>query len=480
MKIIPRVLVVDKDRSIAKKLATRLGPGYNIVAASSGGKAAFKAIAAGGVDLAIVDSAMPGKAGFKLVAGIKRDKRTSLVPVILTIAPGRDRDRVDGIKAGCDDFITKPVSGDSAALRIKTALELSRNRPLLDEKEKFYNILNNMDQALVVLDSDLRISEMNEKARELLSIGPDEKKPDFIKAVRRGFGSKYAGGAKDALKGGSAVFDIERPESEDVRSLILEVRSNPIKNPLKGPRGTIAVLTDVTAKRMEEKLKRNFLDSISHKLRTPITVISGNVSMLNDGMLGPLNERQKKAAAAVSRQLRELSGQVDKLLGFVAVESGVRGAAAEKIPLKKYLSGFLAAVSAAGRGKRVETALDCPDETVALKMNSGHLDLIFNNLVENAIKFGDKDPVRVNVAVRKNAQRVEVSVSDNGRGIPPEETDKVFEKFYQIEKYFTGSVEGAGLGLAIVRRLVSAYGGSVRLSSRLGAGSTFTMTFQKA
>jgi signal transduction histidine kinase len=137
-------------------------------------------------------------------------------------------------------------------------------------------------------------------------------------------------------------------------------------------------------------------------------------------------------------------------------------------------------VSAAGRGKRVETALDCPDETVALKMNSGHLDLIFNNLVENAIKFGDKDPVRVNVAVRKNAQRVEVSVSDNGRGIPPEETDKVFEKFYQIEKYFTGSVEGAGLGLAIVRRLVSAYGGSVRLSSRLGAGSTFTMTFQKA
>jgi signal transduction histidine kinase len=231
---------------------------------------------------------------------------------------------------------------------------------------------------------------------------------------------------------------------------------------------------------MEEKLKRNFLDSLSHKLRTPITVISGNVSMLNDGILGPLNEKQKKAAAAASRQLRGLSGQVDKLLGFVAVEGGVRGAAAEKIPLKKYLSGLLAAVSAAGRGKRVETALDCPDEAVALKMNGGHIDLIINNLVENAIKFGDKDPVRVNVAVRKNAQRVEVSVSDNGRGIPPEETDKVFEKFYQIEKHFTGNVEGAGLGLAIVRRLVKAYGGSVRLSSRLGAGSTFTMTFPKA
>jgi signal transduction histidine kinase len=102
--------------------------------------------------------------------------------------------------------------------------------------------------------------------------------------------------------------------------------------------------------------------------------------------------------------------------------------------------------------------------------------MIMRNLVENAIKFNDKEIIKISISVKKAAQELEISIYDNGRGIPAEDQGKVFEKFYQIEKFFTGNVEGAGLGLALVKRLVSAYGGQIDLKSEIGKGATFTVT----
>ena len=102
--------------------------------------------------------------------------------------------------------------------------------------------------------------------------------------------------------------------------------------------------------------------------------------------------------------------------------------------------------------------------------------MIMRNLVENAIKFNNKEVIKIAISVKKLAQELEISIHDNGRGIPAEDQGKIFEKFYQIEKFFTGNVEGAGLGLALVKRLVSAYRGQIDLKSEIGKGATFTIT----
>jgi signal transduction histidine kinase len=100
---------------------------------------------------------------------------------------------------------------------------------------------------------------------------------------------------------------------------------------------------------------------------------------------------------------------------------------------------------------------------------------VFRNLIENAMKFNPKTPRMIRIAARIAEKRVDITFTDNGPGIPSEEREKIFQKFYQIEGNFTGQVQGMGLGLPLVHRIVTEHGGRVRLESELGQGSTFIL-----
>jgi signal transduction histidine kinase len=359
------------------------------------------------------------------------------------------------------------------ALRVGTAIELSRHRLLLDEKEKFYHVVDSMNNGLVVFDHNMNATFINNKARELLAINLREENTDIVGYICRRFNVIYDGDLARAMRSGPVVFDIERAETGDTRSLILEAYSHVVKSPVKGPGEILMILTDVTEERKEELSKWNFLGLISHKLRTPIAVAHGTVALLRDGMLGPVTEKQEGAYMRISESLHTLIGLVDKLLSFTTIESRTIPAGGELIKVKEYLGELTLPAAVSGSAKKTELMIDCADESVAVRMSRAHLDLIMKNLIENALKFNDKKIARVTVRAGKTAWGVEISVSDNGCGIPQEEKGKIFKKFYQIEKYFTGNVEGAGLGLSIVKRIAGVYGGQVELISEMGEGSTF-------
>ncbi|MFH1847863.1 MAG: ATP-binding protein, partial [Candidatus Omnitrophota bacterium] len=126
--------------------------------------------------------------------------------------------------------------------------------------------------------------------------------------------------------------------------------------------------------------------------------------------------------------------------------------------------------------KKIEAEIKCPDEDITAKISRIYLNLIVANLVENAVKFNDSEVVKLTISINKKDGKTEVSVKDNGIGIPPEDREKIFEKFYQGEKHFTGNVEGAGLGLALVKRLADSHDGQISLVSRIKEGTTFTFT----
>jgi signal transduction histidine kinase len=226
---------------------------------------------------------------------------------------------------------------------------------------------------------------------------------------------------------------------------------------------------------MEELVKEDFLGLISHKLRTPLAGIGGNLSLLQDGSCGPLADRQRKAVDSASKEFSVLVLLVEKLLGFIAVYSQKLDHPKKRIELKSYLPIITDAIVGRAENKNVEVGIECQEDANVV-MNKTYLDLVVGNLVENAIKHNDKDVSRISVVVKKIPGTVEISITDNGRGIPNEEYERIFEMFYQVEKNFTGQVGGFGLGLAVVKKLIEREGGEIHVISRLGQGTAFTFT----
>ena len=109
-------------------------------------------------------------------------------------------------------------------------------------------------------------------------------------------------------------------------------------------------------------------------------------------------------------------------------------------------------------------------------VDSSKVSSVIKSMVENAIKFNDKDKKKIWISVKKAEGFLEISVRDNGQGIPSEEYENVFKRFYQVEEYFTGQIEGAGLGLSFAKDIIERHKGSIKVKSKIGEGSTFTFT----
>ncbi len=237
----------------------------------------------------------------------------------------------------------------------------------------------------------------------------------------------------------------------------------------------LCVFRDDTERAQRERLKRTFLSLISHKLKTPLASITGfsDILLLELERSGVTDARLLKAARTIQGQGAKLADLVDKLLRYthldnpdatIRLEPCDLGAVAEEAV--KEMSPWLA-----DRGATVELS---KEPGLVVVGNAEHLREVVKNLVENAAKFDPKPQKQVRVTVAASGARAELRVADTGRGIPPEDHDKVFSQFHQIEQFFTGQVDGWGLGLPFVKKVVESHGGEVALESRLGAGTTVT------
>jgi signal transduction histidine kinase len=330
-----------------------------------------------------------------------------------------------------------------------------------------------MDEGIVIFDRNLKVLRINQKAKDLLMVETIDAPFDFVTNIKGKFKIQDEK-TLDNIGLMAITTDLERAETEQFKSLFLAIRTMIIREPSGEIANIVMLVRDVTEERREEMLKQNFLDLVSHKLNTPISVILGWIPMLQDESLGSLNEKKKLALKSLSKNAYELKSLIGKLLSFTTISQRKLELTGQRIELAKYLPILRQTMVKHYPEKKIELNIQCPD--IMLKINQTHFDLIINNLLENAIKFNDKDIIKIDILAETSGDKVKISVLDNGPSIPPEEKERIFEKFYQIEKNFTGQVEGLGLGLALVKRLVSAYGGQIQLESNPGKGNKFIFT----
>jgi two-component system, OmpR family, phosphate regulon sensor histidine kinase PhoR len=247
-----------------------------------------------------------------------------------------------------------------------------------------------------------------------------------------------------------------------------------LAGPLGGPaaRGALAILHDVTELERLERVRKDFVANVSHELRTPLTAIRGYAETLLEGGLEDLRNNRRFVEIILSQATR-LSNIAADLLSLSELESSGVTAPPHPVSIRAALESALRTVESAARLQGVKLLSETLDDVLVI----GHelrLEQIFVNLLDNAVKF-NRPSGEVQIEMRSKNGKVQVLIGDTGIGIPSEDLPRVFERFYRVDKARSRAMGGTGLGLSIVKHAVEQMGGSIKVDSRLGEGSEFTI-----
>jgi signal transduction histidine kinase len=221
--------------------------------------------------------------------------------------------------------------------------------------------------------------------------------------------------------------------------------------------------------------KSEFLANMSHELRTPLNAIIGFSEVLGERYFGELTEKQDEYVRDIHGSGKHLLSLINDILDLSKIEAGRMELELSDFDLPAVLENALTLVKERAQrhgialGKRVDPSLG------TVRADERKVKQIMLNLLSNAVKFTPEGG-RVSVAAKPNGSAIEISVSDTGIGIAPEDQQAVFEEFKQVGRDYTRKAEGTGLGLALTKRFVELHGGTIKLASAPGKGSTFTFT----
>lgn len=220
--------------------------------------------------------------------------------------------------------------------------------------------------------------------------------------------------------------------------------------------------------------KSDFLAVMSHELRTPLAAIMGYQELLADGITGPVTDAQGQQLGRIKASARHLLSLIDEILTFTRLDAGRETVTPEPMDLDEAVNGALEIVEPLAAAKSIELVAVSPGPGKIVESDPTKVRQILVNLLSNAVKFTDTGSVTAKASLRE--KEFDLSVSDTGIGIQPENIHRVFDPFWQVEQTATRRATGTGLGLTVTRRLANLLGGDVVVMSTPGEGTTFTVT----
>jgi two-component system, OmpR family, phosphate regulon sensor histidine kinase PhoR len=329
-------------------------------------------------------------------------------------------------------------------------------------------LFNSMLEGLLLLDRNRRIYLANRAFKNLFGMKGELRGKTIMEALR----VHELAALVERIEGSGQVFDYELKLPE-LSERWLQVNAAAIFNSAGEREGTILVFHDLTRLKQLERTREEFVANVSHELRTPLSLIKGYVETLLDGARNN-PEVAERFLKIIERNAQRLDLLIQDLLTISALESGRIKLNLQPLALRTLVEKVLADLNSRAEIKGVKLANELPDLTA--RADANRIDQVLANLVDNAIKYG-RTHGTVTVGGRMiEANQIEIFVQDDGAGIPPESLDRVFERFYRVDKARSRDQGGTGLGLSIVKHIVHSHGGEVWAKSELGKGATFFFT----
>jgi two-component system phosphate regulon sensor histidine kinase PhoR len=346
-----------------------------------------------------------------------------------------------------------------------------RINTITSQRNELEAVLSSMVEGVIAVDMEERILSMNQAAARIFEFNLAEaqgrsiqemiRNPDFQKLVSEGL-------ASDTPVEKDLVFYAKEEER------VLSGYATLLKDAKSRRKGILVVLNDVTRLRKLENVRQDFIANVSHEIKTPITAIKGFVETLRDGA-AKSPEEADRFLRIVEKHVERLEAIVEDLLSLSRIEGeDERGEIAmEYRSVKEAVLAAAQAVQVKAESKNIPLRISC-GEDVKAKINSPLIEQAIVNLLDNAIKYSEPG-TEVHIDVEDRGKEILIHVHDRGCGIERIHLDRLFERFYRVDKARSRKLGGTGLGLAIVKHILQAHGGSVSVKSRPGLGSTFTL-----
>lgn len=333
---------------------------------------------------------------------------------------------------------------------------------------------NSLPDAVAIVDPGGKVDVATETARNVFELKPGKQ--------IRGLPSRWMDEIfTEALRTGRTI--VPSGEQRVIQHFVngeehyFRPEAIPILDRDMQPTGVVLVLQDVTQERKQEELKRGVISTVSHQLKSPLTSIRMAIHLLLEEKIGSLTPKQTELLVAAREDSDRLHSILINLLDISRIESGKVQMSFRRVSSHSMVFEALEPFQMDFKDRNVTLGTELQDDLPEVWADTARMGHVFANLLSNALRYTPAGG-KVTALGKADEEWVQFSVSDSGRGIPSQYLARIFEQFFRVPDQ--GTETGAGLGLAIVKEIVEAHGGTVKVESRLGEGSTFTFTLRRA
>ncbi len=470
----PSVLVVDDEKRIRDGCQKALRTKGYVVDGAENGEVALEKIHKKHFDLVLLDLMMPGPSGLEVLPQIKEIDSDAVIIVITGYATLEHA--IEAMKKGAFDFIAKPFTPDQLRVVASKAIEYSRAlQDIAEERSRVRTLIDRLAEGVVTTDNEKRIVLANPSFlrmvgwkkkgdvtnKFLAEVTPQRELMDMMDKVLSMPSDEFA----------ELTEELELNNGE---KKVLAARCVPFRDRIGRTLGAVTVLHDITAIREMDQLKSSFVSMVSHEIQSPMNSVLAQLKVVLDGLAGELTPKQKDILTRASQKIKGLSELAAELLDLARIEAGLVTQEKEKLDLGEIIEQQVAFYTEKAAEKNIDLSLQPLPGLPPVLGSKYNLEEVLSNLISNAIKYSPEGG-RVTVSAKQEDEFIELKVSDTGYGIPEEDLERIFEKFYRVKNEDTRGISGTGLGLAIVKSIVEAHNGTIEVESELGKGTTFTV-----
>ena len=481
-----KILVVDDEKIIREGCSRLLRKDGHEVTTARDGREALNLIDREHFDMMLLDIKMPNVDGMQVMEVLRQKRPDFLVLVITGYATIETA--VEAMKSGAYDLLLKPFSVDALRIAVNRALEhlhlawemerlraeQARSlRDIANEQSRIRTIINSMACGILVTDNEKNVVLSNPLGPKMLGI-------DSASLVGRAIHDvipqdQLVDMIEQLFPGDHAEYTALEQELQINENLWLRARAAPVRDADNAILGAVTVLQDVTHMKEMEQMKSEFVSMVSHELKAPLAAIQQQLTVLLDGYVGDLNEKQTHFLDRARFRAQGLIDMIDELLDLSRIEAGVVSEQ-EPLDIAPVIRQVVDFIRPQAEARHQELVCRLGEPLPRISADPKNMDEIFMNLINNAIKYTPENG-RIEVTAHTADEYIRVQVKDTGYGIPKDSIPKIFDKFFRVKSDKTRTITGTGLGLPIVQGIVEAHLGSIHVESELGRGTTVTIEF---